>query len=178
MHLKLNGLRWIEKRLSPRERRQAEAHLVQCPKCDAELRETQDLVETLEAIPGALSALPWQKERLWPAIRAALAAPPAALRPSQWTRWLTTASLLVALCGVWWGTTFNVVAPVATVEASYMAWPPATPHLPVTPPQTELAGNSLPRLAQTSATPQPFPAPAQTPIFAGKVFTGTAAPGG
>jgi hypothetical protein len=176
MHLKQNGLRWIEKRLSPSEQRQAQAHLAQCAKCDAELSEMQDLVGALEAIPAALSALPWHKERLWPAIWAALAARPAALRPSHWARWVSTASLLVVFCGVWWGSTFYVV-PVATTQASYIAQPPATPHLPVTPPQAEPAGNSLPRPAKASGTPQPLPAPVQTPIFAGKVLTGTVAPG-
>jgi hypothetical protein len=177
MHLKQDWLRWIEKRLSPSEQRQAQAHLAQCPKCDAEMSEMRDLVEALEAIPAALSAVPWRKERLWPAIRAALTMPPAALRPSHWARWVSTASLLVVFCGVWWGSTFNG-APVATTEVSYIARPPATPQLPMTPPQAKLAGNSLPPLAQTGGTPQPMPAPVQTPIFAGKVLTGTVAPGG
>jgi len=178
MHLKLNGLRWIEKRLSPSTQRQEEGHLAQCAKRDSELGELQDLVEALEAIPAALSALPWHKERLWPAIWAALAAPPAAaLRLSHWATWISTATLVVVFCGVWWGSAFYA-SPVVTTEASYIAQPPATPHLPVTPPLAEPAGNSLSRLAQASGTPQPVPAPVQTPIFAGKVLTGTVAPGG
>ena len=177
MHLKISGLRWIEKRLSPSEQRQARAHLAQCPKCDAELSEMQDLVEALEAIPAALSALPWHKERLWPAIRAALAAPPKVLRPNVWARWVSTASILVVFCGVWWGSTFNI-APVTTTQASYIARPPATPHLPVTPPQAELDRNGLSQPVQPSGTPQPLPAPVQTPIFAGTAFTGTVSPGG
>ncbi len=176
MHLKQNALRWIEKRLSLTERRQAEAHLAQCAKCDAEVSELQDLVEALEAIPAALSALPWHKERLWSAIWAALAAPPRALRPSLWAMWVGTASLLVVFCTAWWGSAFYAI-PVVTAEASYFAQPPATPHLPVTPPQAEPAGSSPSRLAQASGTPQPLPAPVQTPIFAGKVLTGTVAPG-
>jgi hypothetical protein len=171
MHLK-QPLRWIEKRLSPGKQRQAEAHRAQCPKCDTEMSEMQDLVEALEAIPAALSTVHWQKERLWPAIRAALAASPAALRPTQWARWVSLVSLFAVFCGVWWGSTFNV-APVATVEASYFARPLATPYMPLTTAQAELPG-----LTQASGTPQPLPAPAQTPIFAGKMYTGTMAPGG
>ncbi len=177
MHLKQNALRWIEKRLSPSDRRQAQAHLARCANCDAELSELQDLVDTLGAIPAALSAVPWHKERLWSAIWAALAAPPRVLRLSPWAMRVSTASLLVVFCAVWWGSTFYAV-PVVATQASYIAQPPATPHLPVTPPQAEPAGSSPSRLAQASGTPQPLPAPVQTPIFAGKVLTGTVAPGG
>jgi hypothetical protein len=177
MHLKLIWLRWIEKRLSRGEQRQAQAHLALCPECGAELVEMQDLVEALEAIPAALSTVPWRKERLWPAIWAGLHPPPTALRASRWVSGLSTASLLAVFCGVWWGSMFNA-ASVTTVEASYVAPPPAASQLLVTPPREELTGNIPPRLVLPTGTPQPLPAPAQTPIFSGTIYTGTVTPGG
>ncbi len=177
MHLRQTWLRWIEKRLSPDEQCQAQAHLAACPKCGAELGEMQELIEALQTIPGALSTVPWRKERLWPAIRARLQPPSTAPGVSRWVSGLSTASLLVVFCGVWWGSMFNAT-PVAPVEASYIAQPPATLQLPVTPHRQELGGNIPTRLALPSGTPQPLPAPAQTPIFSGKIFTGTVTPGG
>ncbi len=172
MHLKQSWLSWIEKRLPLLEQRQVQAHLDQCPECAAEISEMQDLVGALEAMPAALAALPWQKERLWPAIRAGLRVTPAALRPARWAAWVSTAALLVVFGGAWWASLSNV-APAATAEASYIALPPATPHLPLILPQQTLAGNDLPCPALPRSTPQPLPAPAQTPVFAG-----TSAPGG
>ena len=171
MHLKQSWLRCIEKRLTPVEQHQAQAHLDQCPGCAADLGEMQDLVAALEAMPAALAALPWQKERLWPAIRAGMQVTPAVLRPARWAAWVSTAALLVMFSGVWWASIFNV-APMATIEASYIAQPPATPYSPMTPPQETQAGNDLPHLALPRSTPQPLPAPAQTPVFGGTVASG------
>jgi hypothetical protein len=175
MHLKRSWLRWIEKRLTPGEQQQAQAHLAACPDCGAELSEMQDVVEALEALPVALSALAWRPERLWPAIRVSLQSPPAP-RPNGWISRVSLVSLVVVFCGVWWGSVFST-SPVATVEVSYVARPQTTPQLPMTPPREELAGTILPRLTGFSATPQPLPAPAQTPIFSTSIFTGTVTPG-
>lgn len=167
----------IEHRLSLAERRQAEAHLANCPVCRAEHAETQELVDALEAVPGALQTMPWRHERLWPAIRARLQTRPAA--PGVW-RWSTGVSLilLVALfSSVWWGSTFNA-SPLATLSASYVAQPPAT--LPITPlaaERVEAAQTRFASLVGGLPTPTPLPAPAQTPLFSTTVFTGTVAPG-
>jgi hypothetical protein len=174
MHLKRSWLRWIEKRLTPGEQQQAQVHLAACPDCGAEVSEMQDVVEALEALPAALSALAWRPERLWPAIRVSLQSPPP--RPNRWISRVGLASLVVVFCGVWWGSVFST-SPVATVEVSYIARPQITPQQPMTPPREELAENMPPQRVVFSATPQPLPAPAQTPILSTLIFTGTVTPG-
>ena len=170
--LKHLWLEWIEKRRSRDPQAQDALR-------DADASERRDLVDALEAIPAALATLPWRKERLWPAIRAGLQAPAPTRRApgvSRWAAWASTASLLVVFGGAWWGSVLTV-SPATTVAASYLAQPLATPQLPVTPPREELTSDISQRLT-LSGTPQPLPAPAQTPIISGTIFTGTVTPGG
>ena len=167
----------IEGRLSPAARRQAEAHLADCPACRAERAETQEVVDALEAIPAALQTMPWRPERLWPAIRARLQTQPTASRVWHWSTAVSLILLVVLFSGVWWGSVFNG-SPAATLSASYVAQPPAT--LPITPLAAERMEAAQARFEAPAGglpTPTPLPAPAQTPLFSTTTFTGTVAPG-
>ena len=180
-HFQKNWLPWLEKRLPPDEQQAVAQHLAACQACGAEAAETRDLVDALAAMPSALQALPWRQERLWPAIRAGLQSRPAAYRAWSWATWASLALLLAMFCGVWWGGTFNTSAS-ASGEASYIAQPPTAatvePAATIRPHLTPIsaASPSLEGGAPMFGTPQPVPAPAQTPLFSGTIFTGTVAP--
>ena len=180
MHPHLDQLSLIEKRLSPEESRQAETHLADCPACRAELAETRELAEALEAIPGGLETLSWRQDRLWPAIRAGLQRRPPVYGAWRWATWVSLVLLVTMFSSIWWGDALNA-SPWATVGASYVAQPPATAQLSLTSLTAEHLQTIQTRLAPLSgasptATPQPLPAPAQTPLISGMIFTGTVAP--
>jgi hypothetical protein len=179
MHPHLDPLALIERRLTPAERQEAEAHAADCQACRAELAETHDLVEALEAIPSALQTLPWRPDRLWPAIRTRLQPRPAAYAAWRWSTGVSLLLLGVLFSGVWWGSGFNA-SPLATLSASYVAQPPVTLPLPITPLAAERVQTVQSRLTPFNGslpTATPLPAPAQTPIFSETIFTGTVAPG-
>jgi hypothetical protein len=160
----------------PAERQAAEALGATDP-AGAASTEARELVESLEAIPAALRTLPWRQERLWPAVRAGLQRRPAVARGWRWTTWVSLASLFVIFSGAWWGSVSNA-ASLATRETRSVAQPPATVQWELTPSLVE--GVQRAQLRQTplsGKTSLPLPAPAQTPIFSGAVFTGTVAPG-
>ena len=162
MHLKRGWLQWIEKRLPAGERSQVQAHLADCPACEAELAEWQGLVESLETMPGALSAVPWHKDRLWQAVRAQVRVLPAVRGLGQGFRLASAALLMVIACGLWWESVLSV-SPVATFQPVYLAPPPATPPGQVMGLQKTLPVRASVLAAPDRETPQPMPAPVQTP---------------
>lgn len=158
MHIHQDWLRLIEKRLSPAERTQAEAHLAACPECRVELAEMRDLVSAMEAMPLALRVLPGRARNLWPTIWARVQRRAAAARSAY--SWQLAASMsLVAVCLV----TLSLFGPMlsgswpATVELAN------TSHAML---QTPLAPHAASSTAATARAPQvefPLPAPVQTP---------------
>jgi anti-sigma factor RsiW len=156
MHIQQHFLSLIEKRLSPAERARAEAHLAACPECRDELAELRDLASSMQAMLGALRALPNRGRSLWPAIWARVQRPTA--RPAY--SWPVAASLsLVAAClsvlslvgptlpGAW-----TVTAGLANTAQAALE----TPHAP----QPAVSAASTVRAPQAGF---PLPAPVQTP---------------
>ncbi len=158
MHIHQDWLRLIEKRLSPAERAQAEAHLAACPECREELAEMRDLVSAMEAMPSALRVLPGRARNLWPAIWARVQRRAAAARPAY--SWQLAASMsLMAVCLV----TLSLFGPTLSGSWSATVELANTSHAML---QTPLAPHAASSTAATARAPQteyPLPAPVQTP---------------
>jgi anti-sigma factor RsiW len=61
-------LRYAEQRLDAASRARVEAHLARCAACRAEAATLVDLVDSLQAMPGALRAPAAVAARRWPAV--------------------------------------------------------------------------------------------------------------
>jgi anti-sigma factor RsiW len=158
MHIHRDWLRLIEKRLSPAERSQAEAHLAACPECRAELAEMRELTSAMQAMPSALRVMPGRTRNLWSAIWAQVQRGPVAARPAY--LWQLAASMsLVAVCLI----TLSLFGPSfsgawqGTIELAN------TSQLTL---QTPLAPHAASNAVSTARAPQdmyPLLAPVQTP---------------
>lgn len=158
MHIHQGWLRLIEKRLSPAERAQVEAHLAACPECREELAEMRDLVSAMEAMPSALRDWPGRRWNLWPAIWARVQRRAATVHPVY--AWQLAASMsLVAACLI----TLSLFGPALSGSWSATIELANTSHAML---QTPLAPHAASSTAATARAPQaefPLPAPVQTP---------------
>jgi hypothetical protein len=164
-HIGHSGLPYIEKRLSPPERRRVEAHLAVCAACRAEIAELADTVNMLDAMPAAMRAMPWSPDRAWLVVWARLQTSP--LKRPAYPAWQLGFSLALVmsfftLTSLW----PRVVATGVSVTIGVGSAPRMTEHTPLAffAPHPALPPTAVQTHSVSTAAPAPIPTPMNNSI--------------
>jgi anti-sigma factor RsiW len=166
-HPRQELLAFVEGRLDQPGRARVAAHLASCPVCRAEAAELMELIDSLNALPGALRGLSQRQAGSWPAVWARVQGVTIRRMVPQLNLYLSLAAVVFVLAAV---LPAGLGAQPLPVTAGAIQTPIAAPATPIAGTvtaagsvgqvSTALAAGRLARGAR--AIPNPTPVPGQS----------------